>query len=142
MNDLPSDILESFAKIQEGMELYLRDEMKKRNIAIDQEAKRYTFRHLISAEPLPKTKETICLKMIEILKDEKYIINTFKNAMRIKTMLLGKSGMITEGMNLRMNLLNLGIQISEDKSEVPTPGKFVEIANNFYEECKNKYLSK
>jgi len=139
VNDLPSDILESFTKIQEGIELYLRYEMKKRNITIDQEALQYTFRHLISAEPLSETKETICLKMIEILKDEKYIINTFKNAMRIKTMLMGKAGMMMEGMNLRMNLLNLGIQISEDKTELPDPNVFIVSTEQFYEYCKNNY---
>ena len=139
MSDLSSDILKSFIKIQEGMELYLRYEMEKINIAIDQEAMEYTFRHLISAEPLPKTKETICLKMIEILKDEKHIINTFKNAMRVKTMLMGKSGMMMEGMNLRMNLLNLGIQISEDKAELPDPNDFIVSTEQFYEYCKNNY---
>lgn len=140
MNDLPSNILKSFAKIQEGMELYLRYEMKNRNISIDQEAIQYTFRHLISAEPLPEAKETICLKMIEVLKDEKYIIDTFKNAMRIKTMLVGKSGMMMKGMNLRMNLLNLGIQISEDKAELPDLNSFSTSTEQFYEYCKNNYL--
>ena len=39
-----------------------------------------------------------------------------------------------------MNLLNLGIQISDDNSELPTPNKFDDTANKFYEECKNKYV--
>ena len=139
--NLPGDTLQSFAKIQEGMEIYLAFEMKKRNLSLDQEAKKYSFRYLISAEKPPQAKQELCLEIIEILKEASYIINTFKQAMRIKTMLLGKSGMMTEGMNLRMNLLNLGIQISDDNSELPTPNEFVDTANKFYEECKNKYVN-
>lgn len=141
-DNLPNDIIHSFVKIQEGMEIYLEYEMKKRNLSLDQEAKKYTFKYLISAEQTPQTKQGLCLEMIEILKEKSLIINTFKQAMRIKTMLLGKLGMMTEGLKLRMNLLNLGIQISDDKSELLTPAEFLDTANKFYEECEKKYISK
>jgi hypothetical protein len=139
--NLPTDIMHSFAKIQQGMEIYLAYEMKKRNLILDQEAIKYTFRYLISAEQPPQIKQGLCSEIIGILKEEPCIINTFKQAMRIKTMLLGKTGIMTEGMNLRMNLLNLGIQISEDRSELPTPEEFVDMANRFYEDCKDRFGS-
>ena len=115
--------------------------MKNRNLPFNQEATKYTFRHLISAEAIPTAKHKVCIEMIEILKGKGFIIDIFKKAMRIKTMLMGKSGMMTEGMNLRMTLLNLGIQISEDQSELPAPEEFVDIANRFYEDCKVRFGS-
>ena len=121
------------------MTLYLFNTFKKRNIKHCQEDITYTFRYLISSQVIPSHKTTICNEMIEILKENKDIISVFKKAMRIKTTLMSQNGMLNEGMQLRFHLLRLGMSIAEDDSELINSEAFIDMSNNFYLDCKERY---
>lgn len=136
MNEFPQKIIKAFSNIQKGMELFIKNTLK---TEIDDNIVSYTLKNLMSAENIPEDIKDKCNKVIAILKDNEFVINMFIKGMRIKTMLLGKLGMMIEGGELRTNLLNYGISISDDKSELPKPEMFFDVTKEFYEKCIELY---
>ena len=131
--------MNTFIKIQEGMYLFLRYELRQKGILENEDVIKNTFRHLISEEQIPEKIDSSCKEMIEILKSNDSIVTIFLKAMRIKTMMMSKIGLMEEGLTLRLHLLSLELSIAEDSSELPTPDEFFKEAGKFCSDCHKKY---
>lgn len=133
--DSPEDFMNALINIREGIALYLKKEHGFKDEAIGD-----VFRNLIAEEEIPKRSKDESGKIIEAIKNNRDALDMFLLGMRVKTMMMSKVGMLTEGVSLRAHLLELGMNITDSSSgEILSSEEFAEQTSNFYKEYKMKY---
>lgn len=125
------ELMMAFLRVQKCMDLILCGKLKQRGEGIDQDAVALTFRHIISEAAVPEDKKKTVNHHLDILREDPEVRRVFGHAARVKTMMMAKTGNMTQGFKYRMHVKTLGLPIEGERQDVISPTEFFSLVDQF-----------
>lgn len=125
------DLIFAFIRVQKCMDLILCGKLKQNGEAIDQDAVTVTFRHIISRAAVPDSQRGTVEHYLSVLREDSEVRRVFGHAARVKTMMMAKTGQLTQGIQYRMHLEELGLPVDNERQDVISPTEFFSLVDGF-----------
>jgi hypothetical protein len=125
------EVMMAFIRVQKCMDLILCGKLKQNGEVVDQDAAAVTFRHIISEATVPEEQRQTVNHYIEALRGDPEVQRVFGHATRVKTMMMAKTGQLTQGFRYQMHLKALGLPVESERQDVISPTEFFSLVGEF-----------